>query len=109
MKNPILAVRCAKKYWLYQVVTTYGRERVLEWYINSVCNSGTWHTEWKRHLNSTWGNPHPHINLPEAALLAGVAVAPALNPWDSPAGAKTVQVEALKALSIQKIISTRPT
>jgi membrane peptidoglycan carboxypeptidase len=94
-----------EKILAYQVVSTYGRERVLEWYINSV-SFGPLAYGVEAASQLYLGKSSTTVNLPEAALLAGVAVAPALNPWDSPAGAKTVQVEALKALSLQKIIST---
>lgn len=88
-----------------QVVSTYGREQVLEWYINSLdfghlaygVEAGA-----RLYLDKSSAN----LTLPEAALLAGVAIAPALNPWDSPAGARALEVEALKTLALQGKIST---
>ncbi len=104
-EEPDIRRALREKILAYQVITTYGRERILEWYINSLQFG---HLAYGVEAASQLylGKPASALNLPESSLLAGVAVAPALNPWDSPAGAKTVQIEALKALSIQKIIST---
>lgn len=88
-----------------QVVSTYGREQVLEWYLNSL-DFGHLAYGVEAGAQLYFGVSAEKLTLPQSALLAGVAVAPALNPWDSPAGARTVQVEALKALAVQKVIST---
>ena len=39
-------------------------------------------------------------------MLAGVSMAPALNPWDSTAGAKVLQQEVLKQMAVQRMITT---
>lgn len=88
-----------------QVVSTYGREQVLEWYLNSL-DFGQLAYGVEAGAQLYFGVSSAELSLPQSAMLAGIAVAPALNPWDSPAGAHTVQVEALKALAIQKIITT---
>jgi membrane peptidoglycan carboxypeptidase len=88
-----------------QVISVYGREQVLEWYVNSL-DFG--HLAYGVEAGSRlyFGKSSAALDLPEAAMLAGVGVAPALNPWDSPAGARAIQVEALKALALQNKITT---
>lgn len=88
-----------------QVVSTYGREQVLEWYLNSL-DFGHLAYGVEAGAQLYFGVSADNLSLPQAALLAGVAAAPALNPWDSPAGARTVQVEALKAMALQHVITT---
>lgn len=83
-----------------QILSTYGHDQVLEWYINSL-DFGHLVYGVEAGAQLYFGKSAEILNLPEAAMLAGVAVAPALNPWDSPAGARALQIEALKALALQ--------
>ncbi len=87
-----------------QVISTYGHDRVLEWYINSL-DFGHLAYGVEAGAQLYFNKSSDQLSLPEAAMLAGVGVAPALNPWDSPAGARAVQVEGLKALALQKFIT----
>ena len=52
------------------------------------------------------GKACTHLSLPESAMLAGVSLAPAINPWDSAAGAKVLQQEVLKQMAVQRMITT---
>jgi membrane peptidoglycan carboxypeptidase len=88
-----------------QIISQYGRDQVLEWYINSL-DFGNMAYGVEAGAQLYFGKTSSALSLPEAAMLAGVAAAPALNPWDSPAGAKALQIEALKAMAIQGKITT---
>ncbi len=87
-----------------QILARYGREQVLEWYINSL-DFGYLAYGVEAGAQTYFGKSSTSLNLPEAAMLAGTAFAPAINPWDSPAGAETLKQEVLKALVAQKKIT----
>jgi membrane carboxypeptidase/penicillin-binding protein len=80
-----------------QIVALYGREKVLEWYINSAYfGNQTYGIEQASQVY--FGKPAGKLNLEEAALLAGVASFPALNPYDSPGAAKENQENILRLM-----------
>lgn len=87
-----------------QVLSKFGREQVLEWYINSL-DFGYLAYGVEAGAQTYFGKSSASLNLPEASMLAGTAFAPAINPWDSPAGAETLKQEVLKALTSQKKIT----
>jgi membrane peptidoglycan carboxypeptidase len=88
-----------------QIISQYGRDQVLEWYINSL-DFGNMAYGVEAGAQLYFGKSSSALSLPEAAMLAGVAAAPALNPWDSPAGAKALQIESLRAMAVQGKITT---
>lgn len=87
-----------------QVVARFGKEQVLEWYINSL-DFGYLAYGVEAGAQTYFGKSSATLTLPEAAILAGTAFAPAINPWDSPAGAETLKQEVLKLLALQKKIT----
>ena len=66
-----------------QLERTYGSDQILEWYLNSASfghlaygiDAAAW---------TYFGKSATALTLPESALLAGVAQAPDLNPFDTP-------------------------
>jgi len=70
-----------------QVTAKYGREQVLEWYLNSA-NYGHYAYGAEAAAQLYLGKSVTQINLSEAALLAAVSQAPALNPFDAPQAAE---------------------
>jgi membrane carboxypeptidase/penicillin-binding protein len=88
-----------------QVISIYGRQKVLEWYLNSV-EFGNFAYGVEAAAQIYLGKTCTHLSLPESAMLAGVSLAPAINPWDSVAGAKVLQQEVLKQMAVQRMITT---
>ncbi len=87
-----------------QLVARYGREQVLEWYVNSLYFGhrafGAQEAAWLY-----LGKTAQILSLSEAALLAGTARSPALNPLDAPSSARLVQEQVLAELFIKGIIT----
>jgi membrane peptidoglycan carboxypeptidase len=69
-----------------QMTSQYGRERVLEWYLNSA-SFGRRVTGAESAARVYFGKSSAEVSNAEIALLAGLAGAPALNPHDSPQAA----------------------
>lgn len=88
-----------------QLTAHFGRAQVLEWYLNSA---------WFGRLaygaeSAAWlylGKSASQLTLGEAALLMAVSQAPALNPLDSPAGARDRQLLVLASLLDSGAIGT---
>ncbi|HEY9076658.1 MAG TPA: transglycosylase domain-containing protein [Anaerolineaceae bacterium] len=80
-----------------QLVQTYGRSRVLEWYLNSLY-FGRLAFGADTAARLYLGIPASQVNFAEAALLLTTAQAPALNPFDAPAAALERQQAALAEL-----------
>ncbi len=87
-----------------QLVSTYGREQVLEWYLNSA-SYGHLAYGAESAAQLYLGKPSSQLSLPEAALIAPLADAPTLNPLDSPKAALERQKEALGKLRAAGVIS----
>jgi membrane peptidoglycan carboxypeptidase len=66
-----------------QLTATYGRIKVLEWYLNSA-KFGPLVYGASEAAQAYFGKTAEKLNLAEAALLAAAAQAPALNPLDAP-------------------------
>jgi membrane peptidoglycan carboxypeptidase len=81
-----------------QITSRYGREKVLEWYLNSAYYG---HLAYGADAAARvyFGKAGPQLNLAEAAVLAAVADTPSLNPLDAP----QVALERGKAL-LQKMV-----
>lgn len=80
-----------------QVLSQYGREQVLEWYLNSAhYGYDAYGLETAAQLY--FGVAASELNPAQAALLAVVGEAPALNPFDAPQAARERQVELLHTM-----------
>ena len=104
-KRQTLIARFEKNYLASQVVAKYGREQVLEWYLNTV-EFGHYAYGIEAASQTYLRKTSAELTLPDAAMLAGVSLAPAINPWDFEAGAKVLQQEVLKQMAVQRMITT---
>lgn len=87
-----------------QLVHTYGRAQVLEWYLNSAYFGHlAYGAESAARLYL--GQPASRVNLAGAALLMAVHQAPALNPLDAPEAARERQAQALDQLLARGLIT----
>lgn len=89
-----------------EVTRQYGRKQVLEWYLNSV-SYGRQAYGAEAAARLYFGKSASQLNLAESTLLAAVSSAPALNPLDAPAAAKTLQVETLRRMSSSSMVAER--
>ncbi|NTW08775.1 MAG: hypothetical protein HGA28_04315 [Anaerolineaceae bacterium] len=89
-----------------QITGRYGRKQVLEWYLNSAYY-GHYAYGIEAASQTYFGKPANQLSLPEASLLAGVSLAPALNPWDSPDGAKALQLKVLEQMAIRGYVTPK--
>jgi membrane peptidoglycan carboxypeptidase len=80
-----------------QMTARYGREQVIEWYLNSA-DYGHYAYGAEAAARLYFGKSVTRLNLSESALLAAIGQAPALNPFDAPQAAEAGRVEALRAL-----------
>lgn len=81
-----------------QVTARYGRQQVLEWYLNSAdYGHDAYGAEAAAQLY--YGKSATRLDLSEAALLAAVSQAPALNPIDAPQAAEMMRLETLQVMS----------
>ena len=77
-----------------QVTAEYGSRQVLEWYLNSA-DYGHLAYGAEAAAQLYFGKSVTQLDLSEAALLAAVSQAPALNPIDSPSAAEQRRVQTL--------------
>jgi membrane peptidoglycan carboxypeptidase len=94
--SPERAIRMRLLAW--QMTSTYGREKVLEWYLNSA-SFGRRITGAESAARVYFGLSSADINEAETALLAGLSTAPALNPHDSPQAADELMRSTLDKLA----------
>lgn len=89
-----------------QITSRFGKKQILEWYLNSVYYG---HRAYGADAAARlyFAKPASQINLAESTLLAAVSTAPALNPLDAPAAAKTLQVETLRRMSASGMIAEK--
>ncbi len=66
-----------------QITSNYGRQKVLEWYLNSAYY-GNQVYGCAAAAQVYFGRPVDELNLAETAVLAAVAEAPSINPIDTP-------------------------
>lgn len=87
-----------------QAVSSYGRARVIEWYLNSA-----WYGRYAYGAESAaqlyLGKSAMGLTLAESALLSAVLRSPALNPIDAPQTALEMQQELLRDMLAQGIIN----
>ena len=80
-----------------QVVSTYGRTRVLEWYLNSAWfGRNAYGVESASRLYL--GKSARQVTLAESALLISLLQSPALNPFDAPEIAFSAQKDLLRSM-----------
>lgn len=87
-----------------RAVSVYGHQQVLEWYLNSA-SFGNYAYGVEAASWTYFDKSSAQLDLSEAAMLAGVSLAPAVNPWDSPAGARSAQQKVLEQMVSQGLIS----
>ncbi len=87
-----------------QITTHFGRQKVLEWYLNST-RYGRWLYGADAAARVYFGKSAADLNLAEAAMLAAVAEAPALNPIDAPQAALERQQEVIQTLLMKGVIT----
>jgi membrane peptidoglycan carboxypeptidase len=81
-----------------QLTSRFGREKILEWYLNNA-DYGNYAFGADAAARAYLGKSASRLTLAEAALLAAVSEAPALNPWDAPRAARERQKEVLEAMA----------
>jgi membrane peptidoglycan carboxypeptidase len=90
-----------------QITARYGREQVLEWYLNSA-NYGHYAYGADAAARLYFGKSAAELDLSDSALLAAVSQAPALNPLDAPQAAESRRLETLQAMQEMGMISEMP-
>ena len=88
-----------------QVIATYGREKVLEWYLNSAYYGNQIYGA-AQAAQYYFGKDLGDLNLGESAMLAAVASFPALNPQDAPVAAQENQAEVLAQMAKAGFLSS---
>lgn len=90
-----------------QITARYGREQVLEWYLNSA-NYGKYAYGIDSAARLYFDKSAASLDLSEAALLASVGQAPALNPIDAPQAAEGRRLETLQIMQTMGLIQEIP-
>lgn len=87
-----------------QLTAKYGRVQVLEWFLNSAY-FGRLAYNADSAAQLYLGKSAQDLNLPDAVMLTSVYMAPALNPIDTPAGAREYQQVLAENLTLNGYIS----
>ncbi len=87
-----------------QLVSRYGRDKVLEWYLNAA-HYGRLAYGADAAARLYFGKSAADLNLAESVLLASVSQSPAINPFDASQAALQRQEEALNALAAAGVFS----
>jgi membrane peptidoglycan carboxypeptidase len=87
-----------------QVTSRYGRAQVLEWYLNSA-HYGHFAYGAEAAAQLYFGKSVTQLDLGQAALLAAVSQAPALNPIDSAATAEGRRVQTLMVMQAMGLLT----
>jgi len=90
-----------------QITARYGRQQVLEWYLNSA-NYGHYAYGAEAAARLYFGKFAAELDLGESALLAAVSQAPALNPIDAPQAAEGRRLETLQTMLEMGMITEMP-
>jgi membrane carboxypeptidase/penicillin-binding protein len=90
-----------------QLTSRFGRDQVMEWFLNSA-DYGNLAYGVDAAARVYFGKPAHTISLAEAAILAAVAEAPALNPLDTPAEARKRGRDLLTQMLETGAITTAP-
>ena len=91
-----------------QMTANYGRERIMEWYLNTV-DYGHYAYGAEAAARLYLGKSVTQIDLGEAALLAAISQAPALNPIDVPQGMEERRIHVLQVMMEQGLITPAET
>jgi len=86
-----------------QITAQFGRQQVIEWYLNSA-NYGHESYGIEAAAQFYFGISTPDLDLSQAALLAAISQAPALNPVDSPQAADQRRLETLQIMQAFKLV-----
>lgn len=89
-----------------QITHQYGREKVLEWYINSAYYGNRVYGAASA-ADVYFGKSIDKLSLKEAAILAAVADTPSINPFDTPEDARQRGKTVIDALLDQGLITSR--
>jgi membrane peptidoglycan carboxypeptidase len=103
-ENPSLIRSLRERLLAAQITSRFGREKILEWYLNSA-NYGNLAFGADAAARLYFDKPAPELNLAEAALLAGTAQSPALNPLDAPQAALENQKLVIQDMLDQRLIT----
>ncbi len=87
-----------------QIVAVHGREKVLEWYLNSAYYGNQIYGV-NQSAKFYFGKSVENLDLAESALLAAVAKYPSLNPYDAPTAAKENQELILEEMVSEEQVS----
>jgi len=90
-----------------QITARYGRQQVLEWYLNSA-NYGHYAYGTEAAARLYFGKSASELDLSESALLAAVSRTPALNPLDAPQAAEGRGLETLQTMLEMGMIAEMP-
>jgi len=90
-----------------QITARYGRQQVLEWYLNSA-NYGHFAYGADSAARLYFGKSAAELDLSESALLAAVSQAPALNPIGAPQAAEGRRLETLQTMLELGMIAEMP-
>ncbi len=101
---PTLRRALRERLLAWQITSTFGREKVLEWYLNNA-GYGNYTYGVDEASRLYFGRPAHNLTLAEATLLATVSQAPALNPFDSPQAASENQQKALELFGRESTFS----
>ena len=88
-----------------QLISTYGHQQALEWYLNTE-NFGNFAYGVDAASRVYFGKPATEISIAEAAMLAAIANSPGLNPFDSPSQANQMKDLVLQQMFEQGLISS---
>ncbi len=91
-----------------QMTANYGRERIMEWYLNTA-DYGHYAYGAETAARLYLGKSVTQIDLGEAALLAAISQAPALNPIDVPQGIEERRIHVLQVMMEQGLITPAET
>ena len=89
-----------------QLIANYGRQKVLEWYLNSAYYGREIYGAAQASLYY-FGKDLRGLDLAESALLAAVAKFPSLNPFDAPTAAKENQEDILEKMAAANFITSQ--
>jgi membrane carboxypeptidase/penicillin-binding protein len=88
----------------WQITQNYGREKVIEWYLNSVYYGNLAYGA-DAAAQVYFGKSAADLDLAEAAILTVAAESPAVNPHDAPEEARKRMGVVLEAMLSQKLIN----
>jgi len=89
-----------------QIVANYGRQKILEFYLNSAYYGREIHGVAQASLYY-FGKDLDGLDLAESALLAAVSKFPSLNPFDAPTAAKENQEDILEKMVEANFITSQ--